>query len=101
LRAATRAYQLHHLEHRDPADRFLIATAIELACPLVTDDDRIARFGKKHGTQYRFIAGAWHRMSEVESGAGHDHFDDALDGDDGNDVTMNVTDAVDGCLIRW
>jgi hypothetical protein len=40
-------------------------------------------------------------MSEVESGAGHDHFDDALDGDDGNDVTMNVTDAVDGCLIRW
>ena len=57
-RAAARAYQLHHLEHRDPADRLLIATAIELACPLVTYDDRIARFGKKHGTQYRFIAGA-------------------------------------------
>jgi PIN domain nuclease of toxin-antitoxin system len=56
-RAAARAYQLHHLEHRDPADRLLIATAIELACPLVTYDDRIARFGKKHGTQYRFIAG--------------------------------------------
>ena len=52
--AASRSYQLHHLEHRDPADRLLIATAIELACPLVTYDERIARFGKKHGRQYRF-----------------------------------------------
>jgi PIN domain nuclease of toxin-antitoxin system len=53
-RAACRSYRLHHLEHRDPADRLLIATAIELACPLVTYDERIARFGKKHGRQYRF-----------------------------------------------
>jgi PIN domain nuclease of toxin-antitoxin system len=53
-RAASRAYQFYHLEHRDPADRLLIATAIELACPLVTYDERIARFGKKHGRQYRF-----------------------------------------------
>jgi len=52
--AASRSYQLHHLEHRDPADRLLIATAIELACPLVTYDERIVRFGKKHGRQYRF-----------------------------------------------
>ena len=51
--AASRAYQLHHLEHRDPADRLLIATAIELDCPLITYDDRIARFGESHGTQYR------------------------------------------------
>ena len=35
-KAAVCSYQLHHLEHRDPADRLLIATAIELACPLVT-----------------------------------------------------------------
>jgi len=41
-------------EHRDPADRLLIATAIELACPLVTYDQRIAHFGKKHGRQYGF-----------------------------------------------
>ena len=54
LGAASRAYQLHHLEHRDPADRLLIATAIERACPLVTYDDRIARFGERHGGQYRF-----------------------------------------------
>ena len=53
-RTASRSYQLHHLEHRDPADRLLITTAIELACPLVTYDERIARFGKKHGRQYRF-----------------------------------------------
>jgi PIN domain nuclease of toxin-antitoxin system len=52
--AASRAYQLHHLEHRDPADRLLIATAIERACPLVTYDDRIMRFGEAHGSQYGF-----------------------------------------------
>jgi PIN domain nuclease of toxin-antitoxin system len=57
-RAACRSYRLHHLEHRDPADRLLIATAIELACPLVTYDERIARFGKKHGRQYRFAVGS-------------------------------------------
>ena len=53
-RAASRSYQLHHLEHRDPADRLLIATAIELACPLVTYDERIARFGRNRGRQYGF-----------------------------------------------
>jgi PIN domain nuclease of toxin-antitoxin system len=53
-RAAARSYQLHHLEHRDPADRLLIATAIELACPLVTYDERIAAFGERHGRQYGF-----------------------------------------------
>lgn len=57
-RAASRAYQLHHLEHRDPADRLLISTAIELACPLVTYDERIARFGTRRGRQYRFAVGA-------------------------------------------
>jgi PIN domain nuclease of toxin-antitoxin system len=57
-RAASRSYQLHHLEHRDPADRLLIATAIELACPLVTYNERILRFGKSRGPQYRFTATA-------------------------------------------
>ncbi|MBV8362394.1 MAG: type II toxin-antitoxin system VapC family toxin [Acetobacteraceae bacterium] len=52
---ASRAYQFHRLEHRDPADRLLIATAIDLACPLVTYDERIARFDRKHGRQYRFV----------------------------------------------
>jgi PIN domain nuclease of toxin-antitoxin system len=52
--AACRSYQLHHLEQRDPADRLLIATAIELACPLVTYDERIVRFGRRHGRQYGF-----------------------------------------------
>jgi PIN domain nuclease of toxin-antitoxin system len=57
-RAACRSYQLHHLDHRDPADRLLIATAIDLGCPLVTYDERIARFGKTHGRQYRFSVDA-------------------------------------------
>lgn len=57
-RAASRSYQLHHLEQRDPADRLLIATAIELACPLVSYDERIARLGKRHGRQYRFVVRA-------------------------------------------
>ena len=55
---ASRAYQLHHLEDRDPADRLLIATAVELGCPLVTYDERIARFSKRHGRQYRFAVAA-------------------------------------------
>jgi len=53
-RAACRSYGLRHLEHRDPADRLLIATAIELDCPLVTYDERIRRFAEKHGRQHRF-----------------------------------------------
>ena len=57
-RAACRGCQLHHLEHRDPADRLLIATAIELACPLVTYDERILRFADRHGRQYGFAASA-------------------------------------------
>jgi len=53
--AASRSYALHHFDHRDPADRLLIATAIELDCPLVTYDERIARFGENHGRQHRFV----------------------------------------------
>lgn len=53
-RAASRSYQINHLEHRDPADRLLIATAIELGCPLVTYDARITQFGKKRGRQQGF-----------------------------------------------
>lgn len=55
-RAACRSYLSYHLEHRDPADRLLIATAIELACPLVTYDKRIQSFGEKHGRRYGFAA---------------------------------------------
>lgn len=51
-RAADRAYRLDRLAHRDPADRLLIATAIELACPFVTYDERIAQFARRHGRQY-------------------------------------------------
>jgi PIN domain nuclease of toxin-antitoxin system len=43
-RAACRSYRLHHLPQCDPADRLLIAIAIELACPLVTHDERILAF---------------------------------------------------------
>lgn len=53
-RAACRSYTLHHLPHRDPADRLLIASAIELGCPLVTYDERIVDFGKTHGRQCGF-----------------------------------------------
>ncbi len=56
--AACGAYQLHHLEHRDPGDRLLIATAIELGCPLVTYDQRIAAFAERYGSRYRFTRGA-------------------------------------------
>ncbi len=53
-KTAALAYDLHHLEHRDPADRLLVASAIVLGCPLVTHDDRIRRFARTRGKQYRF-----------------------------------------------
>jgi PIN domain nuclease of toxin-antitoxin system len=56
--AAARAYRLDRLPHRDPGDRLLIATAIELACPLATYDARIAGFGGTHGSQYGFAVRA-------------------------------------------
>lgn len=55
-RGAARSYRFHQLEHRDPADRLLVATAIELACPLITYDDRILRFAQDYGPQYGFTA---------------------------------------------
>lgn len=57
-RAASRSYGLHPLEHRDPADRLLIATAIELGCPLVTYDERIDSFAERHGNRYGFTVAA-------------------------------------------
>ena len=57
-RAASMSYQLHHFGHRDPADRLLITTAIELDCPLITYDERITSFGRRHGRQYRFAVRA-------------------------------------------
>jgi PIN domain nuclease of toxin-antitoxin system len=56
--AAARAYRLDRLPHPDPGDRLLIATAIERACPLVTYDARIVRFGEAHGSQYGFVVRA-------------------------------------------
>ncbi len=38
---AVRAYSLPEPFHRDPADRLLVATAIEWDCPLLTDDRMI------------------------------------------------------------
>ena len=52
------AYQLRPLAHWDPADRLLIATAIERACPLVTHDERIIRFATDHGAEHGFTVQA-------------------------------------------
>ncbi len=54
LQAAARSYQLAGFEGRDPADRLLVSTAIELRCPLVTYDQRIARFAGRYGKQHGF-----------------------------------------------
>lgn len=50
--ACIQAYDLHKFEYRDPADRLLIATAIELACTLVTYDDRISGYAARGGRRY-------------------------------------------------
>ena len=57
-KSATGAYSLRDFGHRDPADRLLIATAIELACPFVTYDERITRFAETHGAPYGFTVRA-------------------------------------------
>lgn len=54
--AAARSHELRDLEHRDPADRLLIATAIEQTCALVTYDRRIIAFAERHGGRYGFSA---------------------------------------------
>jgi PIN domain nuclease of toxin-antitoxin system len=57
-RAAALSYRLHPFENRDPADRLLIATAIDLGCSLITYDARITGFAARHGRQHRFaVAG--------------------------------------------
>jgi len=56
--AASRSYRLYQFEPRDPVDRLLISTAIELTCPLVTHDERILRFATDYGRQCGFSASA-------------------------------------------
>ena len=58
LRSAAQSYHLDPFDNRDPADRLLVATAIELGCPLVTYDSRISRFGERYGQQYGFAVAA-------------------------------------------
>ncbi|MGH6878982.1 MAG: type II toxin-antitoxin system VapC family toxin [Rhizomicrobium sp.] len=47
--SAARAYDMKPFAPRDPADRLLMATAMELRCPLVSYDTNIAQFAKRHG----------------------------------------------------
>ena len=50
--AAAGTYDWPALFQRDPADRMLIATAIELNCPLLTADEQITAFSAQSGRQY-------------------------------------------------
>jgi PIN domain nuclease of toxin-antitoxin system len=50
-RASARAYQLPNFERRDPADRLLVATAIEIGCPLVTYDGPLSDYAAGVGRQ--------------------------------------------------
>jgi len=58
MKAATGAYALDGLDHRDPADRMLIATAVDLGCPLVTYDERTIAFGEQEGRRHGFSVAA-------------------------------------------
>jgi PIN domain nuclease of toxin-antitoxin system len=55
-RIAARAYDFDPYDGGDPADRILIATAIELDCPFVTYDTHIRQFAKRHGRRHGFSA---------------------------------------------
>jgi len=50
-RASARAYRLPNFERRDPADRLLVATAIEIGCPLVTYDRPLSDYAAGIGRQ--------------------------------------------------
>ena len=54
--AAARAYRLDGLPHRDPADRLLIATAVERGWPLVTYDPRILAYAENDGAGLGLLA---------------------------------------------
>lgn len=41
---AVRSTQLGDMFHKDPADRFIVATCMKLGVPLVTADDKIRRY---------------------------------------------------------
>jgi len=56
LARGRRRLWLGSFAHRDPADRLLIVTAIELDCPLVTYDEQITAFATRHGRRYGFAA---------------------------------------------
>jgi PIN domain nuclease of toxin-antitoxin system len=51
---AARAYDMKPFAPRDPADRLLMATAMELACPLVSYDRNITQFAKRYGRRFGF-----------------------------------------------
>ncbi len=53
-RASARAYRLPNFYRRDPADRLLVATAIELGCPLVTYDGPLTDYAAGQGRQTGF-----------------------------------------------
>ncbi len=53
-RAAARSYEISEFDRRDPGDRLLIATSIDLGCPLVTYDTRITAFAEAAGQSHGF-----------------------------------------------
>ena len=44
LRIAVRSSRLEEVSLADPADRILVATALEYGCPIVTKDERIGKY---------------------------------------------------------
>jgi PIN domain nuclease of toxin-antitoxin system len=48
---SARAYRLPNFKRRDLADRLLVATAIDLGCPLVTYDGPLTDDAAGHGRQ--------------------------------------------------
>ncbi len=55
--AAVRSYEMIGLENGDPADRLLVATAVELGCEMVTYDERLIAFAEGFGERYGFGVG--------------------------------------------
>jgi len=52
--AAANSYGMEGLDNGDPADRLMVATAVELGCKMVTYDARVIAFAEGFGERYGF-----------------------------------------------
>ena len=54
---ALESVQLPNFEHKDPSDRFIIATARVLNCELMTHDQKLVAYSKQGHVNIKWLSG--------------------------------------------